>query len=94
MSNVPIDEMNLSVRSSNGLMRAGASTFGKLRDILERERGLRGIRNLGEKSEKEISIAFISACYQQLTATEKAVFWQQILDKDFLWDRKPDRIQA
>lgn len=80
MSSLSIDEMNLSVRSSNGLMRAGASTFGKLRDLMDSEHGLRGVRNLGSKSEKEINIAFISACYQQLNSTEKAAFWQKVLD--------------
>ena len=61
MSSLSIEEMNLSVRASNGLMRAGASTFGKLRELMHRETGLRGVRNLGAKSEKEITIAFISA---------------------------------
>ena len=41
---------------------AGASTFGKLCQLMDSERGLRGVRNLGAKSEKEISTAFISAC--------------------------------
>ena len=48
---------------------------------MHRETGLRGVRNLGAKSEKEITIAFISACYQQLNSTEKAVFWQKVLDQ-------------
>ena len=56
MSSLSIEEMNLSVRDSNGLMRAGASTFGKLRELMDRETGLRGVRNLGTKSEKEITI--------------------------------------
>ena len=86
MGNIPIDEMNLSVRASNGLMRAGASTFGKLKTLMDSEQGLRGVRNLGSKSEKEITVAFVSACYLLLTPAEKAVFWQSILDKKpFLW---------
>lgn len=80
MSRLSIEEMNLSVRSSNGLMRAGASTFGKLRELMDSEHGLRSVRNLGSKSEKEITIAFISACYQQLNSVEKAVFWQKVLN--------------
>lgn len=80
MSALPIDELNLSVRSSNGLMRAGASDFGKLRELMERETGLRDVRNLGAKSEREIYRAFISACYGQLTPTEKALFWQEFID--------------
>ena len=92
MSDLPIDEMNLSVRASNGLMRAGATTFGKLCDLIDGERGLRAVRNLGAKSEKEITTAFISACYQQLTPTEKAVFWQEVLDQGGLLDTKTVRI--
>ena len=80
MSELSIDELKLSVRSSNGLMRSGASTFGKLSQLIDSERGLRGVRNLGAKSEKEISVAFFTACYQQLDPTEKAVFWQRVLE--------------
>ena len=88
MSGLSIDEMNLSVRASNGLMRAGASTFGKLYSLMETELGLRGVRNLGAKSEKEITSAFISACYQQLNPVEKAVFWQKVLDQALLLDSR------
>ena len=42
--------MCLSVRSSKGLMRAGANTVGKVKEIMEQENGLRSIRNLGVKS--------------------------------------------
>lgn len=82
MSGIPIDEMNLSVRSLNGLMRAGASTYGRLHELMVSEKGLRGVRNLGIKSEKEISTAFVSACYQQLDQTERAVFWQQVINQN------------
>jgi len=50
-----VAELNLSVRSYNCLKRAGCNT---VRDILalvsEDETGLRKIRNLGTRSEKEI----------------------------------------
>ena len=50
-----IAELNLSVRSYNCLRRAGCSTIGDiLRLIGEDENGLRKIRNLGSRSEKEI----------------------------------------
>ena len=80
MAELPIEEMNLSVRSSNALMRANARTFGRLYEILQTEDGLRKIRNLGIKSEKEIIRNFFSACYYRLTQTEQAVFWQKALD--------------
>ncbi len=80
MSKTKIEEMNLSVRSSNGLMRAGASTFGKLRELMGDERGLRSVRNLGAKSESEIQRCFLVACYSLLSPGEQAAYWQKILD--------------
>ncbi len=58
MKDIPIDEVLLTVRSSNGLMRAGAKTFGALHELLLRENGLRSVRNLGQKSEQEILHSF------------------------------------
>ena len=54
MCDKSIDEISISVRSSNGLMRANAGTFGRLWDLMNRENGLRAVRNLGAKSEVEI----------------------------------------
>ena len=80
MNQVKSEEMNLSVRSINCLMRAGASTLGKLYDLMSSGQGLRSIRNLGAKSEKEIRQVFFSTCYSLLTPGEQAVFWQKTLD--------------
>ena len=80
MSDTPIDEMCLSVRSSNGLMRAGANTFGKVKEIMEQENGLLTIRNLGVKSEKEIKLCFFNCCYSLLNEYEKAEWWQEVID--------------
>ena len=80
MSDTPIDEMCLSVRSSNGLMRADANTFGKVKEIMEQENGLRTIRNLGVKSEKEIKLCFFNSCYSMLNEYEKAEWWQEVID--------------
>jgi len=49
MADLPIEEMNLSVRASNALMRANAKSFGRVMDILLIEDGLKKIRNLGVK---------------------------------------------
>ena len=52
---VDISEMNLSVRSFNCLKRANCNKVGDILDIMEEdENGLRKIRNLGTRSEKEI----------------------------------------
>ena len=80
MKDLSIDEMNLSVRSSNALMRANAKTFERVMEIMQMENGFKMIRNLGIKSEKEIIRSFFSSCYANLTPGEQAVFWQKVLD--------------
>ena len=85
MSRIGTEEMTLSVRSSNCLMRAGATTLGKLYDLMASAQGLRSVRNLGAKSEKEIREVFFTTCYMQLTLGEQAAFWQRTLDG---WNEK------
>lgn len=72
--------MNLTVRSSNGLKRANIQTFGSLKEILAVENGLLNIRNIGQKSLKEIKQLFFEECYARLLPYEKAQYWQEILD--------------
>lgn len=78
MHDLSINEMPLSVRSINCLMRSDASTFGRLWELMK-EKGLRSVRNLGITSEREIIQNFFLACYARLTQTEQANFWQDIL---------------
>lgn len=80
MNDLPIYEMNLSVRASNGLMRAGVQTFGRLNQLIQSETGIMSVRNLGAKSVKEIRDAFVAECYSRLMPYEKAEFWQEVLD--------------
>ena len=80
LANLSIDEMNLTVRSSNGLKRANAGTFGRLRDLLVMENGILSIRNLGQKSAKEIKQLFFEECYSRLLPFEKAQYWQNVID--------------
>ncbi len=65
MSETGIYEMNLSVRASNGLMRAGVNTLGKLNDTIQTESGIAGIRNIGgeerERDNRGISSVYILA---------------------------------
>jgi len=52
---VNITDLNLSARSFNCLKRAGCNTVGDILDMMDEEgNGLRAIRNLGTRSEKEI----------------------------------------
>lgn len=80
LEDLSIDEMNLTVRSSNGLKRANAGTFGRLRDLLATENGILSVRNLGQKSAREIKQLFFEECYARLLPYEKAQYWQKVLD--------------
>ena len=73
--------MSLSVRASNGLMRAGADTLRSVYGLMKKENGLAGVRNLGVKSIREITEAFLAVTYAMLTGYEKLLFWQELLDK-------------
>lgn len=73
-------ELSLSVRASNGLLRAGVQTFGRLQELIDSPYGILGIRNLGEKSAEEIERAFLTECYARLLPYERAMFWQKVLD--------------
>lgn len=80
LADLSIDEMNLTVRSSNGLKRASIHTFGSLKDVLAIENGLLNIRNIGQKSIKEIKQLFFEECYTRLLPYEKAVYCQEVLE--------------
>ena len=80
LADLSIDEMNLTVRSSNGLKRANIHSFGQLKDRLEIENGLINIRNIGQKSLKEIKQLFFEECYSRILPYEKAQYWQEVLD--------------
>ena len=80
LADLSIDEMNLTVRSSNGLKRANIHTFSQLYDRMQTENSLINIRNIGQKSLKEIKQLFFEECYTRLLPYEKAHYWQEILD--------------
>ena len=81
LADLSIDEMNLTVRSSNGLKRANIHTFSSLKEVLSIENWLLNIRNIGQKSIKEIKQLFFEECYARLLPYEKAQYWQEILDQ-------------
>lgn len=80
LAKLSIDELSLTVRSSNGLKRANAHTFGKLQELLKTENGLFNVRNIGQKSVREIKRVFFEDCYSRLLPYEKAQYWQEVLD--------------
>ena len=82
LGELSIDEMNLTVRSSNGLKRANIHTFSQLYDRMQTENGLTNIRNIGQKSVKEIKHQFFEECYNRLLPYEKAHYWQDVLNTE------------
>ena len=80
LAELSIDEMSLTVRSSNGLKRAGIHTFGQLKERLEIENSLTNIRNIGQKSIREIKQLFFEECYNRLLHYERARYWQDVLN--------------
>ena len=80
LAELSIDEMNLTVRSSNGLKRANIHTFSHLYERMQMENGLINIRNIGQKSLKEIKQLFLEECYTRILPYERARYWQDVLD--------------
>lgn len=79
MWNLSVDELNLSVRSRNGLMRAGTDTIGKVSELIMNEDGLSKVRNLGRKSVAEIKTALLIEGYNQLDHAARLAFWQDFV---------------
>ena len=81
LNDVSVDELTLSTRSINGLKRAGVMTFRAFHALLISEEGIMSIRNLGQKSAKEVQRQFYEECYRRLLPCEKAQYWQAALDE-------------
>lgn len=78
-----IDELVLSVRSSNALKRAGIITIGNLLEFISCE-NLKSLRNLGVKSRKEIQTKLLIFGYDRLTEKEKISFFCNLLDDNVI----------
>lgn len=76
-----VEELALSVRSYNAIRRTGISTIG---DLIERlnQGDLKGIRNLGAKSYKEIQTKILVYGFEQLSEKEQMSFFYKLLDKN------------
>ena len=75
-----IDDMDLSVRASNGLKRRGAMTVRELTDTIMSEKGLDTVRNLGKKSISEIKTKLLYLAYNELNDKEKQAFWNEFIE--------------
>jgi DNA-directed RNA polymerase alpha subunit len=75
-----IDDMDLSVRASNGLKSSGAMTVRELTDTIMSEKGLDTVRNLGKKSISEIKTKLLYLAYNELNDKEKQAFWNEFIE--------------
>lgn len=75
-----IDDMDLSVRASNGLKRSGAMTIRELTDAIMSEKGIESVRNLGKKSINEIKTKLLYHAYNELNDKEKQTFWYKFIE--------------
>lgn len=76
-----IEELALSVRSYNAIRRTGISTIEDLIDRLN-QGDLKGIRNLGVKSYKEIQTKILVYGFERLSESEQVSFLYKLLDEN------------
>ncbi|MDD7718326.1 MAG: DNA-directed RNA polymerase subunit alpha C-terminal domain-containing protein [Eubacteriaceae bacterium] len=76
-----IDELCLSVRSQNALKRADIMTLGVLIDALN-EGKVKGLRNLGRKSFREIQTRILVYGYEKLNQKEKQQFFDDLIEEN------------
>ncbi len=76
---ISVEELALSVRGYNVLKRSGINTLGDLIDTIN-EQKIMSLRNLGEKTAKEIKRKVINLGYETLSETEKKEFLVEIME--------------
>ena len=75
-----IDELDLTVRSLNGLKRYGAMTVRELTDVIMGDGGISQVRNLGRKSISEIKTKLLNLAYNDLNDKERLEFWYKFVE--------------
>ena len=74
-----LEALELSVRSSNCLHRAGYRTIGELVETIESSEDLKKIRNCGAKSIDEIMEQLFCYQYSQLASEKKIAYTNMVL---------------
>lgn len=75
-----LEVLDLTVRSSNCLHRAGFSTIGELVESIDSMDDLKKIRNCGAKSVNEIMEKLFCYQYGQLDASQKVKYINRVLE--------------
>ena len=74
-----IDEIALSVRGYNVLKRSNINTLGELIEMLN-EKDIKSLRNLGEKTAREIKSKIINYGYESLSEYDKKAFLLEVVE--------------
>jgi DNA-directed RNA polymerase alpha subunit len=80
LRNTELEALELSVRSSNCLHRAGFKTIGELVESIDGSEDLKKIRNCGSKSVDEIMEQLFCYQYCQLEAAQKIKYINSVLE--------------
>lgn len=75
---VPAEELSLSVRGFNVLKRNNLNTLGDIIDIMN-DNKLMYLRNLGEKTAREIKTKIVNYGYESLNEKEKKEFLLEVI---------------
>ena len=76
---IAIEDFPLSVRGYNVLKRSNINALGELIDVLN-DKKLMGLRNLGEKTAREIKTKIIDYGYNELNDKEKKEFLAEVIE--------------
>ncbi len=79
MSNMSIEDMDLSVRSYNSLKRAGYHTVGDLLNGIEKGQELSKIRNCGAKSIREIKEKLFLVQFDSIPSYRRAAYLDEVV---------------
>ena len=74
-----IEELQLSVRSQNALMRASLFSIGDVADVISRNELLK-LRNLGKKSHREIKTSILQFCFESLSERNRINFFEDLIE--------------
>lgn len=75
---VPVEELSLSVRGFNVLKRSNLNTIGDVIDAMN-DNKLMSLRNLGEKTAREIKTKIVNYGYESLSEKEKKEFLLEVV---------------
>ena len=79
MRETPIDALELSVRSYHSLKRAGYESIGEVVEAISKGQALKGIRNCGEKSAREIMEHLFLFQYNSLPADRQYNYLREVI---------------